>query len=65
MLEQHYRHFNVSDNPNKFAGHERRATKEKRKAEELNSAIIRQLIEQNAKQGEQIKELLEKLLQKK
>ncbi len=35
MLEQHYSYFKVSDNPNKFAGHEMRATKEKKKSEEI------------------------------
>lgn len=64
MLEQHYSHFKVSDNPNKFAGHERRATKDKQKAEEENSLTIKQLVEQNAKQAKQIQQLLEKLLDK-
>jgi integrase len=65
MLEQHYSHFKVSDNPNKFAGHEGRATKEKQKAAEDNSLVIRQLVEQNAKQTEQIQQLLQQLLDKK
>ena len=64
MLAQHYSHFNVSDNPNKFAGHELRATKEKQKAKEEDSSMMKQLVEQNAKQAEQIKQLLEKLLDK-
>ncbi|SEA84960.1 Phage integrase family protein [Desulfuromusa kysingii] len=60
MLEQHYSHFKVSDNPNKFAGHELRATREKQKAKEEDSSMMKQLVEQN----QQMKQLLEKLLDK-
>ncbi|MBW6510055.1 MAG: hypothetical protein K0A94_11005 [Desulfuromonadales bacterium] len=58
MLEQHYSHFKVSDNPNKFAGHEQRATKDKQKNEAENSTMIKQLVEQN----QQMKQLLEQFL---
>ena len=63
-LEKYYSHFTVSDNPNKFAGHERRAIKERQKAEEENNAIIKQLLEQSTKKDEQIQQLLEQLLNK-
>ena len=33
MLEQHYSHFTVSDNPNKFAGHDKR-DEQKRKRQQ-------------------------------
>ncbi len=65
MLEQHYSHFKVSDNPNKFAGHEGRSIKEKQKAAEENNLVIKQLVEQSAKQTEQIQQLLQQLLDKK
>ncbi|MDG5469346.1 hypothetical protein P9J64_13540 [Deltaproteobacteria bacterium IMCC39524] len=64
MLEKHYSHFTVSDNPNKFAGHERRAEKDKQKAAQDNNQIIQQLLEQNAKKDGQIQQLLEQLLNK-
>lgn len=64
MLELHYSHFTVSDNPNKFAGHEQRTTKEKQKADEENNLLVRQLVEQNAKQASQIQKLLEQLINK-
>ena len=60
MLEQHYSHFNVSDNPNKFAGHEQRSKKQKQRAREEDSSMMKQLVEQN----QQMKKLLEKLLNK-
>ena len=64
MLEQHYSHFKVSDNPDRFAGHELRATRIKQKAEKENGTLMKQLVEQKAKQNEQIQQLLEKLLEK-
>ncbi len=58
MLEQHYSHFTVSDNPNKYAGHDRRAEKDKQKANDDNNKSMKKLIEQNAEQAKRIEELL-------
>ncbi|MCP4288054.1 MAG: hypothetical protein GY792_27055 [Gammaproteobacteria bacterium] len=60
MLEEHYSHFTVSDNPNKFAGHEKREDQE-RKQEQDESAV---LIKQIAELLEQNRLLMERLLGK-
>ena len=58
MLEDHYSHFTVSDNPNKFAGHESRDHKQRQQIQDESLALIRQMAEQNAEQQKQIAELL-------
>jgi len=65
MLEEHYSHFTVSDNPNKYAGHEKRDHKQRQQAQDDSAALIRQMAEQNAEQQKQIVELMNKLLAKK
>ena len=64
MLEEHYSHFTVSDNPNKFAGHEKRDDKKRELEQDKSAALIRQMAEQNAEQQNKIMELMEKLLEK-
>jgi len=59
MLEQHYSHFTVSDNPNKFSGHEKRAERKREKEQDSNTELLKLLAEQNAQQSERIAELLE------
>ena len=64
MVEEHYIHFKVSDNPNKFSGHETREHKQ-RQAEQVESAmLIRQMAEQNTELQKKIVELMERLLEK-
>lgn len=59
MLEQHYSHFTVSDNPNKFAGHEKRDEEQRLKQQYNNSDLIKSLVEKNSEQSKRIEELLE------
>jgi len=58
MLKEYYSHFTVSDNPNKFAGHEKRED-QVRKQEQDESAV---LIKQIAELLEQNRLLMERLL---
>jgi hypothetical protein len=59
MLEQHYSHFTVSDNPNKFAGHDKRAKKKREKEQDGNTKLLKQLAKQNNQQSKRIEDLLE------
>lgn len=59
MLEDHYSHFKVSDNPNKFAGHEKRDEKQRQKQQDNDSDVLKILAEQNSKQSQRIEELLQ------
>lgn len=58
MLEQHYSHFTVSDNPNKFAGHDKRSEQKRKKEQDESSAAIKLMAEQNSEQAKQIAELM-------
>ena len=70
MLEEHYSHFSVSDNPNLFAGHVKREQQKKDKenadAAETIETMSKQLGEQTAQMAElmaqnrKLVELLEK-----
>ncbi len=67
MLEDYYSHYKVSDNPNKFAGHEKRDEQQRQKQQDNDSDALKTLVEQNSEQSKQIKELLlqnNKLMQK-
>ena len=46
MLEEHYNHFTVSDNPNLFSGHQKRKQKEKDNENEELKKQVAQLTEQ-------------------
>ena len=59
MLEQHYSHFKVSDNPNKFAGHTKREDQERKHKQDESAALIKQLAQQGADAQKQIAELVE------
>jgi len=59
MLEEHYSHFTVSDNPNKFAGHEKREHKARQLEQDESAVLIKQMAEQSAEQQKQIAKLLE------
>ena len=54
----------VSDNPNKFAGHDKRKHQQRQVEQDESNALIRQIAEQNAEQQKQIMELMNKLLEK-
>lgn len=58
MLEQHYSHFTVSDNPNKFSGHEKRDAIERKSEQDNSSELLNTLVEQNAQQAKLIEELM-------
>lgn len=60
MLEDHYCHFIVSDNPNKFAGHEKREDQKREREQEQDESafLIRQMAENSAEQQKQIADLL-------
>ena len=60
MLEKHYSHFSVSDNPNRFAGHEKRQKKQREQVQDDNAKLLQSLAEENAKQSKLIAELFEK-----
>ncbi len=60
MLEDHYSHFTVSDNPNKFAGHDKREHQQRQQIQDESDVLIRQMAEQSAEQQSQIAKLLEK-----
>jgi integrase len=64
MLEDHYSHFTVSDNPNKFAGHEKREHQQREQSQDESAILIRQMAKQNADQQDKIMALMEKLLEK-
>ena len=67
MLEQHYSHFTVSDNPNKFAGHEKRDEQKRKKQQDENAISMQDIVKQNSEQAKQIAELIKqnnKLMQK-
>jgi hypothetical protein len=64
MLEDHYSHFTVSDNPNKFSGHEKRGHQQRQQEQDESAVLIRRMAEQNTKQQKQIMELMNKLLEK-
>ena len=59
MLEEHYSHFTVSDNPNKFAGHEKREDQEREQKQDESTVLIKQMAQQGADAQKQIAELLE------
>ncbi len=59
MLERHYSHFTVSDNPNRFAGHDKRAKKKREKEQDGNTKLLKQLAKQNNQQSKRIEDLLE------
>jgi len=65
MIEDHYSHFKVSDNPNKYAGHENREHKQRQQEQDESARLIRQMAEQNAEQQKKIMELMEKLVEQK
>ena len=48
MLEEHYNHFTVSDNPNRYSGHQKRKEKEKEYQNEELKKQVAQLTEQLA-----------------
>lgn len=58
MLELHYSHFTVSDNPNKFAGHERREERERKKQQDENTISMQDIVKQNSEQARQITDLM-------
>lgn len=60
MLEDHYSHFTVSDNPNKFAGHDKRKHKQRQQKQDESAVLIKEMAERNSEQQKQIAELLEK-----
>jgi hypothetical protein len=64
MLEDHYNHFEVSDNPNKFAGHEKREERQRQVEQDESAMRIRKMVEQNDEQQKKIFELMERLLEK-
>ena len=71
MLEEHYSHFTVSDNPNKFAGHEIREEKDRQLEQDESAVLIKQMAKDSREQQKQIAELvkqnnvlIEKLLEK-
>ena len=64
MLEDHYSHFTVSDNPNKFAGHDKREHQQRQQEQDETAVLIKKMAEQNAEQQKQIAELMNKLLEK-
>jgi len=43
MLEEHYSHFTVSDNPNKFAGHEKREDQVRKQEQDESAVLIKQM----------------------
>jgi len=50
MLKEYYSHFTVSDNPNKFAGHEKREDQVRKQEQDESAVLIKQiaeLLEQN------------------
>jgi archaellum component FlaC len=49
MLEEHYSHFSVSDNPNLFSGHARRQQTDKDKEIEELKKQIEELKKENEK----------------
>lgn len=59
MLEEHYSHFTVSDNPNKFAGYEKREDQERKQEQDESAELIKQMAKQGADAQKQIAELLE------
>jgi integrase len=60
MLEEHYSHFTVSDNPNKFAGHEKREDQERKQEQDESALLIKQMAEDSREQQKMIAQLLEK-----
>ena len=58
MLEEHYSHFTVADNPNLFAGHAKREQKKKDKANEDAAATIQAMAQQQKEQSKQMAELM-------
>ena len=59
VLEEHYSHFTVSDNPNKFAGHEKIEHKARQLEQDESAVLIKQMAEQSAEQQKQIAKSLE------
>ena len=57
MLEEHYSHFNVSDNPNLFSGHAKRELQNQTKEGNEMAATILKLTEQVNELTKEIKEL--------
>ncbi len=59
MLEEHYSHFSVSDNPNLFAGHVKREQQKKEKENADAAKTIKEMAKQLSEQSAQIAELME------
>lgn len=59
MLEQHYSHFSVSDNPNKFAGHEKRNEQTRKKKQDDSAEAVKLMVKQNSDQAKLIAELIQ------
>jgi integrase len=59
MLEKHYSHFTVSDNPNRFSGHEKREQQQRDQQQDASAQQLQSLVEQNAEQSKRIADLLE------
>ena len=59
MLEEHYSHFSVSDNPNLFAGHVKREQQKKDKENADAAESIKEMAKQLNEQSSQMAELME------
>ena len=59
MLEEHYSHFSVSDNPNLFAGHVKREQQKKDKENADAAESIKEMAKQLNEQSAQMAELME------
>ena len=62
MLEQHYSHFTVSDNPNKFAGHDKRDEQKRKRQQDESADAIKIMAEQIAELTKQNYELMQKVI---
>ena len=60
MREQHYSYFTVSDNPNKFAGHEKRNEQERKRQQDESAEAIKMMAKQNNDQAKLIADLVQK-----
>ncbi|MDA9982920.1 hypothetical protein N9H39_09365 [Gammaproteobacteria bacterium] len=58
MLEEHYSHFSVSDNPNLFAGHVKREQQKKDKENADAAESIKEMAKQLSEQSTQMAELM-------
>jgi hypothetical protein len=50
MMEEHYSHFIVSDNPNKFTGHQKREDQVRKQEQDESEVLIRQMAQQGAEE---------------